>query len=235
MHICIRLSSAKPLWGSAHEVLSSRQHVLRFLHVTGIVATTWCSWWFICAEHWKWCRTMWRHPKLVERMWQCVLFAWWCIFIDYVRKSDVVGKIHLPWTFSGLQMNLEKFLVWRVCAEVEGGFSNTFACVFQQQLWLGMFSTELHKFSGSCMFFWMMFWTILQFATTMRMRRRCFWCVWKWIQTSWIHLTWWQFGENVLEKKQNVFFACHCCRFTQRRHQLEQERFNVCMVHVQDN
>ena len=161
--------------------------------------------------------------------WESMRMRFWCMrfyFINFMDENDVIC----------LRCYLDSKWIWKCfwCGRVWGQlfrrFSNTCACVFQQQLQLNLRFAELHFIFWKLWECFEMFLDVLEFATTMRMRRRCFWfCL--------------EVNSNKLNSPNMVvrslrrtftFCACRRCHFNSTE-QLKQEKTKLCLLHVQDN
>ena len=188
-------------------------HVLRFLHVTGMVAMLWCFWQYGWTELWKWCRTMWRHLNLNTETWRFGYF-WKMMFdINFLEKKNFVFcEIHLHLMQSGQQMNLGWVFGANVLRWSLTSFINSMCMMFFNNLNRMFSQLDCIFVSGSCRMFLTTFSMFLEFDKKMQMDRNVFGTTW-WIRTGRIHRLW---VRRSLWRSfySEVVFACRRCLFT---------------------
>ena len=129
---------------------------------------------------------------------------------------------------SGQQMNLKVLLMWTSLRSTLSSFFKHMCMRFSTTT-----PTET-SFFRAAFYFWKLWECLKMFLDVFGICQQDasgqrFFGMWWWIQTYWIHPTWWW---EVWE--ESLFCACRRCHFNSTE-QLKQEKTKLCMLHVQDN
>ena len=196
-------------------------HVLRFLHVTGMVAMLWCFWQYGWTELWKWCRTMWRHLNLNTETWRFGYF-WKMMFdINFWRRTSFSVKFICTWCNLDSKWIWDEFLVRTFLRWSLTSFINSMCMMFFNNLNRMFSQLDCIFVSGSCQMFLPTFSMFLEFDEKMRMDENVFGTTW-WTVCEWEEVC----GERL--------FLHAAAAFLQQSRPAGTREVQTCMLHVQD-